>query len=193
MADEPYDYSQDTDAVGDNLLAQISATAQSQIEAQQAVDAAEAVLAEKKNALKEIKERTLPELMAAAQQKEITTSGGLVVKIEEVVRASIPKDGKPLAFSWLHNNGHGSTIKNQVTIDLPRGSDELVKQIVSAVHTLSPSLLVDVEQSVHSSTLAALVRELLSEEKEVPLDILGAHIMISSKVTPQKTKRSSTR
>jgi len=185
---EAYDYSTDIAPVGDNLLMQIAATALTCQAQEAAVVAAEAALDTEKRKLKELKERTLPELMTAAGQKEITTADNLVVKLEEVVRASIPADRQQEGFSWLRDNGHGGVIKNQLTVEIPKGGDELARLIVEHVHSLSPSALVALKESVHAGTLASLVRELLAGGADIPMEVLGAHVMTAAKVTVKKKK-----
>jgi hypothetical protein len=193
---DAYDYSADVEPVGDNLLRQISLTALSQVEAQQAVIAAEAEVARLELALKVIKEQTLPALMEAACQTEITTSDDLVVKVEHIIRASIqeeqPEEQKQAAFKWLEDNGHGSVIKNQVIVEFSKDQNEQAAKLVEALRKMELKAPVMRRKTVHHSTLTSLVRELLSSQDEtkppVPLDLLGAFDRIETSVKPKKRK-----
>lgn len=192
---EQYDYSADVEPVGDNLLRQISLTALSQVEAQQAVIAAEAEVARLELALKVIKEQTLPALMDAARQTEITTSDNLVVKVEHIVRAAIkedtPEEQKQAAFKWLEDNGHGSVIKNQVIVEFSKDQNEAAAKLVEALRKMVQVPVLR-RKTVHHSTLTSLVRELLGEQDEtkppVPLDLLGGFDRIETSVKPKKRK-----
>src|ERR1700757_405909 len=55
--------------------------------------------------------RGLPALMEEMGMEMFQTSSGLVIKIKEYVRASIPKACKGRALTWLREAGHGALIK----------------------------------------------------------------------------------
>jgi len=172
-----HDYSefQDAPKPGDNILAQISATALDQQKAEVEVAVAEDVLATAKAALKAINEGSLPELMEAARQENLKTLDGLTVKLEEKIYASIPKKASLVAFKWLEDNKHGDVIKRQLVIEFTKEQDALAKTIEKELKDRSEPLSVKQNKSVHASTLASLIRELLGEGVPVPMDILGAY------------------
>jgi hypothetical protein len=194
---DAYDYSADAEPVGDNLLRQISLTALDQVAAQNAVIAAEAEVERLELALKVIKEQTLPSLMEAARQTELTTFDDLVVKVEHIIRAAIkeemPEDQKAAAFKWLEDNGHGSVIKNLVVVEFGKEQNAEAAKLVEALSKMGLKAPVMRKKTVHHSTLTSLVRELLSSDDEskpqVPLDLLGGFDRIETSVKPKKSKR----
>jgi len=155
-------------------LSQLSALAERQAAAQAKVADLEAQLNKAKEELRDIAERQVPELMDRIGIDEFKTTTGLKIKIDETIRASIPKAKAPLALAWLKQNGHGSLIKRVVSVTFGRGEDEKAEQLLKK---LNDELHLEAEDnsSVHPSTLAAFVREKLRNGEEVPLDLFGVH------------------
>lgn len=171
-----YDYSEDVeDKRGDNILAVLSAKADEARNAMNDVKAAEETLKAAKERLRNIVEVELPELMDEAGQKDCVTSGGVRLVLQENVRVSIPKDERGTrALEWLRENGHASVIKSEVSIEFGKGQDAQADALTQELRTkgLMPSQSI----GVHPQTLAALVRELLRDGVEVPLDTFGGFI-----------------
>lgn len=166
------DYVQHQTAGGE--LSQLTQLAEQQAAAQSKVADLEAQLNKAREELRDIAERQVPELMDRIGIGEFKTTTGLKIKIDETIRASIPKANAPLAFAWLKNNGHGSLIKRVVSVSFGRGEDEQAEQLVKK---LNDELHFEAEDSasVHPSTLAAFVREKLRNGEEIPLDLFGVH------------------
>ncbi|MFA7063759.1 MAG: hypothetical protein WC132_06450 [Methanomethylophilus sp.] len=171
------DYVQPQTAGGE--LSQLSALAEQQAAAAAKVADLEAQLNKAREELRDIAERQVPELMDQIGIGEFKTTSGLKIKIDETIRASIPKAKAPLAFAWLKNNGHGSLIKRVVSVAFGKGEDERAEELRQQ---LSVQFEVDDNASVHPSTLAAFVREKLRNGEEVPLDLFGVHRQRVSKI-----------
>ena len=88
--------------------------------------------------------------------------------------ASIPKDKIDEALDWLRNNNHGDLIKNTVSIDYARGEDNAAEKMKQDLRTQGQSFTD--KTGVHPQTLKAFVREQTESGKNLPLDLLGAHI-----------------
>lgn len=164
------DYVQPQTAGGE--LSQLSALAERQAAAQAKVADLEAQLNKAREELRDIAERQVPELMDRIGIDEFKTTTGLKIKIDETIRASIPKAKAPLALAWLKNNGHGSLIKRVVSVTFGRGEEEKADELC---RRLAGEFEVDDNASVHPSTLAAFVREKLRNGEEIPLDLFGVH------------------
>jgi len=170
MSTEGYDtYAQQP--LGDNLLAQISATARQIIEARAEVDKAQEELTEAQRYLRTLEEEVLVELMEEAGQSDIKTSDGLKIKIQEVYRGQPTKANEAEAFAWLRKEGHGAILKNKITAELGRKEDDKAGEVMDSLREqgLQPSRKV----SVHWQTLCSLVREMMEDGDNVPLDLLG--------------------
>lgn len=169
--------------LGDNILAQIAATARNILEAQQAVTEAEEALKTAQNLLRALQENTMPDLMAAAGQEKLTTADGLVVEIKSSVRGQPSKDNEKAAFAWLRSKGQGGVIKSEIKADLGKAAEDKVKAAVDALS--SQGIKAGVKEGVHWQTLGALVREMLARGDDVPLDLLGVHVWKLADVKPK--------
>jgi hypothetical protein len=165
--------------VPEGELSQLQSLAEFQAAAQSKVDNLEAQLAKAREELKDLAERRVPELMDQIGMVEFKTTSGLIIKIDETIRASIPKAKAPFAFAWLRENGHAALIKRKVSVAFGKGEDESAEQLLEA---LSGDYEVEDDVSVHSSTLAAFVREKLRDGVDIPLDLLGVHRQRISKL-----------
>lgn len=169
--------------LGDNILAQITATARDILEAREEVSRREEALKEAQNRLKGLQEDILPELMAEAGQEELTTIDGLKVSIKELVRGQPSKDNEVEAFAWLRESGNGGIIKSEVIADLGKADQEAVQKALETI--TAAGLKAKAKQTVHWQTLGALVREKLAKGEVVPLDLLGVHMWKQAEVKPK--------
>jgi hypothetical protein len=188
MNDQAYDYSDDILPAGDNLLAAISKLAQEQALAEAEVARCEKALEEANKALRDISWRRLPELMAEAGQTECTTATGLKIKVADHLRASIPEERKPEAFTWLAKHSLDSVIKSEMKLTFGRGPDG--KRLLDQIFEFAKELEVptEVKQSVHPSTLKSTLAECLKQGTEVPLDVFGAVVQREATVKPVRVK-----
>lgn len=166
-------YEKYQDQPGDNILAQISAMAERQVEAEAAVAEAERILELRTKELKAISEDALPDLMDAAGMTEVTTKSGHKVKLDENIFASISKERAPAGLAWLIANGHRALIKDEFKVQFPRGSEEQAAEFEKLVAQYEKLANVAHTTSVHPSTLTSWVREQLAEGADIPLDVLG--------------------
>lgn len=174
MNDYAQEYASDASELGDNILAAISQKARDMVTARERVTECEEKLRQAQLALKDISEREMPELMAAAGQTEVKTQDGIRVIIKEVLRASIPSDRVVKALSWLEDRGHGSVIKHEIKVDFGKGQDDKAEELSKAA--LKMGVVPSEKRTVHPQTLQALLRELLAEGIDVPLELFGAFV-----------------
>lgn len=116
---------------------------------------------------------------------------GVVAKVAPYYKANIAADWseekKSAAFEWLDKNGHGGLIKTIISVELPRGSRGLAKQVKSALKKLRVPYTEN--PGVPWNTLTAFVREQIEGGNTVPLDTLGATVGRVVKITEAKEKR----
>jgi regulator of replication initiation timing len=99
---------------------------------------------------------------------------GLTVERKMIVSASIPKDRKDEALSWLRENGLDDIIKNDVTCSFGKGQDNSAKNVIAILQDagFDPAT----KTHVHPSTLKAFVKERVTDGKPIDLDMFGAFI-----------------
>lgn len=160
--------------LGDNILAQISASAEEVVRRQQALEEAEALVKLRKEELRQVVEEELPALMEAAGQRKVTTRSGLSVSLDETIYANISQERAPEALAWLVDNGHEALIKNEYTIAFPKNSAAAAEAFEEYLNSnLRRKANLKHKTGVHPSTLSSWVREELADGREIPLDLLG--------------------
>ncbi len=128
-------------------------------------------------ALKQEKHRlsveNIPALMDEMGVERLDVDG-LTVERKMIVSASIPKDRKDEAYSWLRENGCDDIIKNDVTCSFGKGQDNSAKNVIAILQDagFDPAT----KAHVHPSTLKAFVRERVTDGKPIDLDMFGAFI-----------------
>tara|TARA_R100000231_G_C5321361_1_gene163497 strand:- start:1040 stop:1597 length:558 start_codon:yes stop_codon:yes gene_type:complete len=115
----------------------------------------------------------IPSLMDEMGVERIDVDG-LTVERKMIISASIPKDRKDEAFSWLRENGLDDIIKNDVTCSFGKGQDNSAKNVIAILQDagFDPAT----KTHVHPSTLKAFVKERVTDGKPIDLDMFGAFI-----------------
>lgn len=134
------------DIPSDSELATIASLAEEQVLLEDEITNLNEIINKKVGKFREIAEVKLPEAMRDVGLTSITLESGKTVTLKDNIYASISKARQEEAFKWLRDNGHGSLIKERV-----------------------------VNESVHSGTLKAFVREQLQAGKPLPLKLFGVH------------------
>jgi hypothetical protein len=179
-------YEQDAaGAVSDqNILARITLKTRELRAARDDVTAAEEVLKAAQTRVRAIEEYELPELMREAGQEKLRTSDGFEVELTETLRASIPPANLPLALTWLIDHGQSSIIKRDIRLQFGKSEDAKANAALNLI--LEGGFMPQDKQTVHPQTLAAVIRELVSEGVDVPMELLGAHVQAGVKVKEPK-------
>lgn len=179
----PPDYSAFKPGAGDNVLAQISGLALEQKQAEAEVAQLEEQLKAAQNKLKDIAERRLPEMMDAAEVTTCETRDGIVVKVREKIRGSIPKGRERPAFDWLEERGHDSLIKRRVIIEFNRDDAAWARKFEADMRKRKRPLNAKIEETIHPSTLSSFITERLQEGDDVPLETFGVFRQRSAVIT----------
>lgn len=114
----------------------------------------------------------LPLAMDSAGIESVTVNGRKI-SVGKYVHANIPEKHRDKAFEWLRNNGHGSLIKSQVVIFLPRGKDSELSKIEAFLKQHKVEM--ETKTAVPWNTLTAFCREQLSKGESLPMDLLGVY------------------
>jgi len=134
----------------------------------------EAKLRQAKKDLYKMSDEELPNMLAEMGVSSFKLQDGSQVDIKKTYGASIPVDKREEAYSWLRQNGFGDMVKNIVSVNFGMGEDQQASDFKSKVEEqgLSPKQ----EESVHSSTLRAWVKEQTEEGRPFPMELFGAYI-----------------
>lgn len=184
------DYSAyEADAQADNvdsgdLLARITRTVRELAEARADVTEAEAALKARQERVRQLEEFTIPELMREAGQTMLKTVDGDTVELTETLHASIPAANLPQALKWLIDHGQASIIKRDIRLQFGKNEEDKADRALALI--LEGGYTPQDKQSVHPQTLAAVLRELVAEGVDVPMELLGAHVRSYAKVKPPK-------
>ncbi len=187
MGDTEHDYSEfegDED-VGANLMSRIEGLAQDQLDADTRVAHLEEQLREAKATLRDIAENRLPTLLDEAElgQSTITTPAGIIIKVGEIIRGSIPKPNEVEAFQWLEDNNNGALIKRNFSIDFGKGDDKWADKFQRDCAQRKRPLNIKRKKTVHPQSLQAFVRQRLTDGKPFPMDLFGVFRQRAAKVT----------
>jgi len=170
-------------------LQAVQEMARQMYDAQQVVVEAEADLKKKKEALRQIEEVKLPELMDTAGVSSVSTPDGLVVKIDSFMTASVTEAKRPFVIQWLKANEHDELVKPELSVTYSKGELEQAQEDAKALAALT-GRPVSVEEAVNTASFKALIAELRREQPDLPLplDELGVYIGRKAKLM-QHTKK----
>ena len=160
-------------SVSNDALQQIATLANTQLLLEKNIAAMEEQLKQTNELLRKVQEIDLPNAMAEAGMKAFTLNNGAKITIKDDVAVSIPKDQKYQAYQWLRDNGFGDVIKHNVVVEFGKEDDDAAIRLMQYCEKQGKHA--EDQQSVHSQTLKALVKEQLAKGKEIPLDLFGAY------------------
>lgn len=187
MDDQEHDYSDFIDGkepIGGNLMARIEGLAQEQLDADTRVANLEEQLVEAKEVLRNISESRLPTLLeeSGLVLSTITTPAGHVIKVDEVIRGSIPKANQEPAFKWLEDNDNGNLIKRNFSIDFGKGDEKWADKFQRDCAQRKKPLNIKRKKTVHPQSLLAFVRQQLADGVDFPLKTFGVYRQRMAKV-----------
>lgn len=170
-----HDYSAYQPEADSNILTQIKYAALKQKQLQEKVNALENALKTAKAELAHYTEKTFPDLMDVAGQKQLTTMDGIKITVKEKIRAHIAADQQAQAFAWLDENGHSNIIKRQFLIDFNKDEEAWAKKFETDLKRRKRPLHVKRKSGIHAATLSAFCRELLENGVDFPQKLFGLH------------------
>jgi len=143
------------------------------LESQRQVQEAEERLKQLKERAAHLAEVELPDLMEELEIDSFAFKNGMKISLKETIRASISAKNAPEAMAWLVENGHDNIIKRSVVAEMEK--DQLTKDEEQLLAELREKFPVTDNRKVHPQTLAAFVREMLEEGREIPMETFGVH------------------
>jgi hypothetical protein len=164
--------------------------------ARDAVASAEEAAKGARNALAQLEQGEAVELMRSLDTEEYTFTDGAKIKREQKVYCSITEENRKEAHLWLKKNGHGSLIKSRASIEFARNEQHLATvlqafcdkmiperevtvsygntplQLVTAIDTFIkesfPEHKLEIEETIHSTTLRSFVTKMLRQGLSLP-------------------------
>ncbi|MHC4215857.1 MAG: gp33 family protein [Planctomycetota bacterium] len=183
----PVDFSAFESEVDDtDVLGKISNLANELKKKNQEIAEAEITLKRLKNQQREIQEERLPALFESvgwAVGAKIQTGDGTPLVFEEVIHTSIAGAKKPAAIQWLDDNNHGGIVSRNVVIGFNKCDEKKVAKLLRLIGKGWPNHKTELD--VNGASVKALVKRLMKEGVDVPLETFGVHqanvVKISSK------------
>lgn len=134
-------------------------------------------LDQKREALRLLKETTLPEAMLAVGLASFKLQNGRQLHIDKFYSCGMPAIDTPMrdeAFNWLRNHGHGGLIKTSVISNFARGEEENASMAMMLLGGASIPFVR--KEDVHAMTLKSFVREQYESGQSVPADLFRVFI-----------------
>ncbi len=131
--------------------------------------------------LRQTREIDLPDAMRAVGMAKFELTDGTEIKIEDKLNGT--KLTSPEGLSWVEEHGGSSMIKCAVVLEMDRGDVETAREIYQTLRghpAANRFKRLDIEQSVHASTIAAFARELVAKGDDPPLEILGVNRRVAA-------------
>jgi len=141
------------------------------IQAQEDVARLEGLLSDAKKHLSYLSRNLIPDTMEELNLKNITTEGGISMKVDAKITAKISEANMPKVVSWLREHKHEKIIKSIILIS-PKND--------AHTQSLDQELAEDgidheVKSSIHAQTLKAFVRGQLEAGVDIPFDLFGIY------------------
>ena len=131
-------------------------------------------LKDEKQALLKLTDEDLPSTMADLGLSRFSLDDGSTVEVKPTYGASILVKDRPAAYDWLRDNGFDDIIKNVISCQFGRGEDDQA----SAFHAFASQQGYPTSQneSIHSGTLKAFVKERIEAGEDFPHQLFGAYV-----------------
>ena len=155
-------------------LGGISTLARKIRSAQQEVEAIENDLKARKKDLLKLTDEELPSAMQELGLSSFKLDDGSTVDVKPTYGASILVANRLHAYAWLRDNGYDDIIKNVMSCEFGRGEDD--KASAFKAFASKEGFPADQNESIHSGTLKAFVRERVEAGDEFPMELFGAYV-----------------
>ena len=180
MTDDPY---ADFKAPSSNLNTVLNQLADELLEAQKELADAEAVVETKKNIVRDIAEKRIPDAVDGVEGK-IDLGNDRTLEIKEEIRASVAGEKLAPAVQWLDENDYGGIVKRQLIFEFGKDDHEKVKKFKELMAPIikEHKLVMKDKQAIHPQTLLAWVKERLKEGDNLPVETFGIFRQRTAKV-----------
>lgn len=176
------DFENDAQAlsVENNSLSSVAELAKQAISIEREIEDLEKVVAERKEALRNLTEERIPDALKEIGMSKFEMTDGSIIEVKPFYSASIPADRRGEAYEWLRAHGYDDIIKNTVSVQFGRGEDDAAGELINVIR--KQGLLPDQAEKIESQTLKAWVREMVEQGTEFPTDLFGAYTGLKAKI-----------
>lgn len=152
------------------------------------IERAESELMKLKTDYQEIEVRRLPDAMADIGFTEFTLATGEKLTVGPEYHASIPAAKKTEAYAWLREHEFGDLIKSLLAVEFGKGEAEVAEAVRQQLTEAMPERPVVLNDSIHSATLKALVKEQFEAGDPLPEELFGVFIINRAKIKQPKRR-----
>ena len=127
-----------------------------------------------------ISSEIIPNMLAEQGISSLKLADGSSVDVRKSYNCTIKKDEMESAYNWLRENGLGSIIKNEVSVQFGKGEDNKAEQLLdlAAREGYEPSQ----RSKVEPMTLKALYRERVEAGLDMPSQFFNIFIKDQTKI-----------
>lgn len=168
-------------SVTEDQLTRLGKLANYQISLEQTIESLNSQLKDIQEKYRRVSEVDIPGVLDETGLSEVRLADGTKIMIREDVRVSTTGKNRDTINSWLTLNGHDDLIRDEVTAAFKKGDGEIAAKALDALMVLGASA-VDRKRYVNPQTFAALIRELMADGEDVPLDELGVFVQRRAKL-----------
>lgn len=170
---------------------------------EQEIATLEEELKAKKASLYNIETKELPDEMDACGLKEFTMSNGQKIVVESIISASLPSQGQidkadedekamleyrlKSGLKFLRMNGADSLIKNVLKLEIDKGKDNVVQDVIKFADELG--IAHKREEKVHAQTLNKYIKERIRDGLEVPNETFSVYSGRIAYIVKPKTRK----
>jgi hypothetical protein len=163
----------------EDRLKSLAALAMEQYNMEVEISQIEEHVADLKRQRDEISEIKIPEIMNELAIDQFRMKNGAKVVLAPYYGGKITDRS---AYTWLEDNGYEDIIKGEIDIPFPKGFDRnKLKAIMDVAHGVG--LGGECKEEVHSSTLRAWIKEMITTGQEFPRDLFNAYTGYRTKIT----------
>lgn len=170
-----------------DLVTRMVAAAEELRQAKAAEARAERALKEAQGAVHRLRCEQLPALLDEAGCAAFTLQDGTVLQRIDEVYANCPKAKQNELAGWMQAHGHGALVKGQFIVTVPKGDDELERDVRNALNNADVEY--EYAANVHAGTLKAFCKEQIKQAAELP-PMVTVHIQPACNVHEEQNKGS---
>lgn len=163
--------------ISEEGLNELTRLAEEQVKVEESIAEAEEYLKNLKAKHFKISEELIPAKMAsfgAGGLAEFKLANGRKVSVKKYYSASISEENKSAAFDWLNQNGHMDIVKQEISVPLGKGNEEVATLVANFLEQQRISYSKD--EKIHPMTLKAFVKEQVEAGSDLPLDVFKVYI-----------------
>lgn len=176
MAEQEFESFEEVADVTDEDLVGVADLAHLQVAKEKEVTLLEAQLKRAKAELRKVAEIDLPDMMAQIRLSEIVLQDGQSITIKEDMYATVAKKNKKAAAQWMIDNGQKAIVQNSVSYGFDKGDLDKLQHLTTLLDSSGYDQY-SISETMNTGSVKAVIKELLAQGVDVPLELFGAHFV----------------